>query len=389
MLSVAAGMVALELVVSARYGFHRDELYFLACSRHLAWGYVDQPPLVPAVAWLATHLFGTSASALRAIPALAAGGTCVLAGLMARELGGRGKAQLLAALAAGTSPQVLAAFHLLSTAAFDMFFWAAICFVLLRILRTANQRLWPMVGALCGLGLLNKLNVLFLVVAVGIGMLLAGRWRMCVNRWSAAGAAIGLAMWSSNIAWNAEHRWAAVSMLHSLHQENSGLGPSLGFIPSQLVVVGPALVVLWLPGLRGLLRSAFARPLGLAYVALVLMYTVTGGKSYYLAGMYFVLFAAGGVCAEQRSETREPSRGLGAWPVLIVAGAVVALPLSLPVLPETALAKGPWEGNINKDLSATTGWSSLVRQVGAVASGLPPRQRQALVVFTGDYGAAG
>ncbi|MDA8043926.1 MAG: glycosyltransferase family 39 protein [Actinomycetota bacterium] len=237
---VAAAFVLLELAMSGRYGFHRDELYFLACSRHMAWGYVDQPPFVPTVAWLATHLFGTSAPALRVFPALAGGATVVLSAVMARRLGGRKPAQLLAALAAATSPQVLAAFHLLSTASFDMFFWAVICDLVLRWLLGGDDRLWLAVGAVSGAALLNKFNVAFLLVSVAGGLLLAGRARDLVNRWTFAGIVVALAIWSPNIDWNARHHWAAVSMMHSLHNENSSVGASIGFIPSQLIVVGPA-----------------------------------------------------------------------------------------------------------------------------------------------------
>lgn len=388
-LGVAAAFVALELVLSARYGIHRDELYFLACSRHLAWGFVDQPPFVPAVAWLATHIAGTSATSLRVLPALAGGGAVLLTGLMARELGGGRRAQTIAALAAATSPQVLAAFHLLSTAAFDQFFWAAICFTFLRLLRTGDERLWLVVGGLAGVGLMNKLNVIFLMFGLAAGLILSRRFHSLRSRWQWAGAALAVAIWTPNIIWNAQHHWAAIQMLHSLHQENSGAGASIGFIPSQLLVVGPVLVVLWVAGLRRLLQPGWARPLGIAYLALLAIYTLTGGKSYYLAGMYFVLFASGGHWAEERLDHRTPAAGLRGWIALFLAGVVVALPLSVPVLPQSTLPRGSWEGNINKDLSATVGWPDMVRQIAGVAARLPIQQRSDLVIFTGDYGAAG
>ena len=414
---VAVAFVALELALSARYGFHRDELYFLACSRHMAWGYVDQPPFVPAVAWLATHLFGTSAPALRVFPALAGGFTVVLSALMARQLGGRKLAQLLAALAGATSPQVLAAFHLLSTASFDMMFWAAICYLVLRWMLGGDDRWWLAIGALSGVALLNKDNVLFLLFSLAAGLLLAGRARDLANPWLAAGIVSALAIWSPNIDWNARHRWAAVSMMHSLHQENSSLGASIGFIPSQLIVVGPLLIALWWPGLRRLLRLPTFKPIGLAFLVAVGLYTLGGAKSYYLAGFYFVLFAAGAVQAEQRATSRagRPAGADGAeprvpggvvdgatpnptcspvgatrrWMVVMSAGLLVVLPLAEPVLPQSTLPSGAWESKINKDLSATVGWPDLVRQVAAVADALPASQRAGLVVFTGDYGAAG
>jgi len=384
---IAVGFVALEVAVAARYGFHRDELYFLACARHLAWGYVDQPPFVPAVARVAVALFGASVVGLRLFPALAGGLTVVLTGCMARELGGGRRAQLLAALAAGTSPVVMAALHLLSTAAFDVFFWAAITFLVLRVLRTENERWWLAIGVVTGIGLLNKYNVAFLVFAMAVGLIGSGRARMLASRYLWVGAAIALALWSPNLIWNAHHGWAALAMLHSLHQENSSLGASIGFAPAQLIVVGPVLLPCWFGGLRRLLGHSFGRPLGLAYITLVIVYAASGAKPYYLAGSYFVLFAAGGVRLEERlAGTHRPPRRYG-W--LFVIGAVVALPLTLPVLPVSALARGPWEGNINKDLSATVGWKSFVGQVAGVVASLPPSERAHVVIFTGDYGAAG
>jgi 4-amino-4-deoxy-L-arabinose transferase-like glycosyltransferase len=386
---IAIGFVALELTVAPRYGFHRDELYFLACARHLQWGFVDQPPFVPAVAWIATHVLGTSPSALRLVPALAGGGSVVLTALMAQELGAGRKGQLLAALAAATSPILLAGFHLLSTTAFDLFFWSASTFVVLRLLRTGDDRLWVVVGALAGLGLLNKLNIGFLLGALAVGLVLDHRGRMFRSRWLWMGAALALALWLPNIVWNAQHDWAAVAMLRSLHNENGGLGAIVGFIPSQAIVVGPVLIVFWIAGLRRTLASPFARPLGLAYLVLLAVFTLAGAKSYYLGGMYFVLFAAGGAWAEERLDRKHPPRGLRGWVALMLTGAVLALPLTLPVLPEHTLATGPWEGKINKDLSATVGWKSFTAQVADVAKTLPPHERRSVVVFAGDYGAAG
>jgi 4-amino-4-deoxy-L-arabinose transferase-like glycosyltransferase len=384
---IAAAFVALELAVAARYGFHRDELYFLACARHLAWGYVDQPPLVPAVARMVVAVFGSSVVALRFFPAIAGGMCIVLTACMARELGGGRRAQLLSALAAATSAQVLAAEHLLSTAAFDLFFWSAITYLVLRLLHTGNERWWLAIGTVTGIGLLNKYNVAFLLLGLAVGLAGSGRARMLTSRWLWTGAAIALAIWTPNLVWNAHHDWAAVAMLHSLHQENSTLGASIGFIPAQILIVGPVLLLFWVAGLRRLLRHPFGRPLGLAYLTLLVLDVITGAKPYYLGGIYFVLFAAGGLRLEERLATSDRSPRWYAW--LFVIGAIVALPLTLPVLPVRALARGPWEGSINKDLSATVGWEPFVHQLAGVVASLPPSQRAHVVIFTGDYGAAG
>ncbi|HSS10619.1 MAG TPA: glycosyltransferase family 39 protein, partial [Acidimicrobiales bacterium] len=139
-LAVAGAFFTLNMALAARYGYHRDELYFLASAQRLAWGYVDQPPIVPAVARLAIALFGRSVVGVRLFPALAGAGLVVIVALIARELGGGRRAQLFAALLAVSSGMFLGGFHLLSTAAFDAVFWAAILLLVARLIRTGDDR---------------------------------------------------------------------------------------------------------------------------------------------------------------------------------------------------------------------------------------------------------
>jgi len=384
---VTAAFVLVEMAVAARYGLHRDELYFLAGARHLAWGYVDQPPFVVVVARLAVALFGASAASLRVFAALAGGATVVLTAAMARELRGGRRAQVVAAVAAATSAQVLATTHLLSTATFDLLAWAVISLLVLRALRTGDERLWLAIGAAAGVGLLNKYNVLFLLFGLAVGLLASGRGDVFRRRWIWVGGALALLIWSPNLVWNAQHDWAELSMMQSLHRENSTLSASLQFIPAQLLIVGPVLAPFWIAGLRRAFGHQVARPFAFAYVTLLVVDVLTGAKPYYLGGIYFVLFAAGGVWLEEKARAgrARPRR----WIALFVVGAIVGIPFTLPVLPDTMLAKSDWQGQINKDLSATVGWPTFVRQVAGIASTLPASERARLVVITGDYGAAG
>ena len=156
-----------------------------------------------------------------------------------------------------------------------------------------------------------------------------------------------------------------------------------------MLVVGPLLIVFWLAGLRLLFTHPFARPVALTYVALFVVDALAGAKPYYLGGIYFALFAAGGVWFERRVSDGTGEHRVRRMGALMLVGAAVAVPLTLPVLPVSAQAKSGWEGNINKDLSATVGWKRVVRQLDAIARALPARERANLVVFTGDYGAAG
>lgn len=388
LLAVASIMTAVELVAASRYGFHRDELYFLECARHLSWGYVDQPPLVPGVARLVLAVFGASVFWLRFLPAVAGGAAVAMTALTARHLGGGRRAQLVSAVGAAASTQDLAAFHLLSTTAFDLLFWSTITYLFTRLVTSDDPRWWLLIGAAFGAALLNKLNVGYLAIGAVTGLAVCHRWSLLRSWWLAAGAAAAAAIFSPDVAWNATHHWAQVAMLQSLHRENSTLAASLAFIPAQFIVVGPVLAWVWLPGLRRLLHHPHGRPLGIAYLVLLVIYTLAGAKPYYLAGMYYALFAGGGLYLEERLAAPRPV-ALRNRIAAITLGAVVALPLTLPVLPASALATGPWEGAINKDLSATVGWPDLTRQVAHIASTLPLTERERLVIYTGDYGAAG
>lgn len=214
------------MAVSGRYGFHRDELYFLACAQHLQASYVDQPAFTPLLAWVSLKLFGVSLPGLRLWPALAAWATVVVAGLTAREFGGGRRAQLLAAIGVATMPAVLGAGHLLDTTAFDILAWAGLAFIAARIGRTGDARWWLAGGMILSLGLANKHSVGFFAVALSIGALLSGERRLVWNRWFAAGAVIAAAFTIPDIWWQAQHQWATIAMTRVLNQENGAWATS-------------------------------------------------------------------------------------------------------------------------------------------------------------------
>jgi 4-amino-4-deoxy-L-arabinose transferase-like glycosyltransferase len=254
-IAVGAALFAVLLALSTRYGFHRDELYFIDCARHLQASYVDQPVLTPLLAWVSLKLFGVSLLGLRMWPALAAWATVVVAGLMAREFGGGRRAQLLAALATATMPVVLGGDHLFGPTAFDILAWAALALVVVRIGRTGEVRWWPVAGLILGLGLENKHSVGFFAVALVIGVFLAGGRRLVLNRWFLAGIAIAVAFTIPDIWWQAQHQWATIAMSRALAQENGGLANIAGWVIGQLIMSALALVGVWVAGLRFLWRS--------------------------------------------------------------------------------------------------------------------------------------
>ena len=385
-IGVGGVVFAVLMALSGRYGFHRDELYFLACAQHLQGGYVDQPVLTPLLAWVALKLFGVSVPGLRLWPALAAWATVVVSGLTAREFGGGRRAQLLAAVAAATMPALLAIDHLAGPTAFDVLAWAGLALIVARIGRTGDCRWWLAGGVVLGLGLANKHSVGLFAVALLIGALLSGGRRLVLNRWFAAGALIAAAFTIPDIWWQAQHQWAAIAMTHALNQENGGLGNISSWVIGQLIMTALALVWVWVAGLRFLWRSRrpLWRALAWAYGLLFIFFALTtGAKIYYLAGAYIYLLAAGAVAIDGWLTARP-----GRLRNLLLATSLTtaaALPLVLPVLAPAGIG---WTYKVNQAMAESIGWPQLVSTVRTVWTSLPPRQRASAVIFPSNYGEA-
>ena len=385
-IAIGGIVFAVLMALSWRYGFHRDELYFLVCAQHLQASYVDQPVLTPLFGWVSLKLFGVSLPGLRLWPALATWAVVVVAGLTAREFGGGRRAQLLAALATATMPALLAAGHILETTSFDILAWAGLAFVAARIGRTGDCRWWLAGGLITGLGLANKHSIGLFAVALVVGVLASGGWRLIWNRWFAAGVLIAAAFTIPDIWWQAQHQWATFAMTRALNQENGGLGNIGTFVIGQLVMSVVALVWVWIAGLRFLWRSG--RPLwrGLAWaygLLFVFFALTTGSKIYYLAGAYVYLLAAGAVAIDGWLAER-PGRLRN---LLIATGltTAAALPFVLPVLPMADI--GPVAA-LNTVPAESVGWPQLVETVEVAWKSLPARQRASAVIFTGNYGEA-
>jgi len=383
----AAGFIAVELAVSPGYGFHPDELYFLVAGRRPALGYVDQPPLAPLLTRLATSLFGDSPSAVRLMPALAGGALVIVAGLTARLLGGRGRAQVLAALAVGCAPVTLAAAHLANTTIYDMLAWSAITALTIAAVLHDRPRLWLAVGAVTGIGLEAKDLPLLLVIALLAGLAVTGRWRALWTPWLPAGAAVAVALWAPNLAWQATHGWPALTMSRTLSAEHSALGDYVTVLPAQLIYLGLAAVPLAFAGLRRLAHDPALRFLAVAS-GVVLLFVVADipGRPYYTAGLLPVVFAAGAATIEARAADR---RGLRAWLLAPPAGTALGAALILPILPIAVIGQLPFLHKLNYDLGATVGWPQLTSQVAQVYDSLPPAERVGASIFTSNYGEAG
>jgi 4-amino-4-deoxy-L-arabinose transferase-like glycosyltransferase len=258
-LLISAALFLLEIALAGQYGFHRDELYFLDCARHLQGGYVDQPSLIPLLARVSLSVFGVSLVGLRVWSALAVAVTVILGALLAGEFGGGRNAQILAAFATATMPVVIGVGHILEPTTLDIMFWAALALIVARTGRTGDCRYWLLAGLVLGLGLANKHSAGFFAAAIVLGALLSGGWRLVFNRWALAGAAITACFTIPDLWWQALHNWPTIAMTQTLNHENGGLPNIITWMIGQLLMVSLALVWIWIVGIGFLWRSE--RPL--------------------------------------------------------------------------------------------------------------------------------
>ena len=375
----AGGAVGLLLAVSPRYGFHRDELYFLVAGRNLDWGFVDQPPLTPAIARLSELVGGTSPVALRVLPALAIGAVSLLAASMARRLGGGRTAQTFAAFAGAWTGVALAFGHLLATATFDYLLWTVALWIAVRILDGADRRWWVALGAVVGVGLQNKHLIVVLAASLLVGMLATRRRTLLAAPWPWIGVAVAAAIVAPNLVWQAANGFPQLEMTSALAERSAGpvafAVEQVGLLSITLVV--PAAVGAWRLFLD--IRYAQWRPLAIAFLVAVLVFWVARGKSYYVAPMYPLLFAAGAGWVEELSDRLRRTVQIGA-----AAGVAIGIVIALPVLPPSQVSTVDATG----ELSETIGWESLVRQVREVSEAIPPERRADAVVLTVSYGEA-
>ena len=387
--ALAGGIAALLLATSGRYGYHRDELYFVRAGYEPAFGYVDQPPLTPLIARATDVLLPGSLTGLRLPSVLASALVVLLTGMLAREMGGGRGAQLMAAASMAVSAILLAVGHLLSTTTYDLLAWTALTWLLVRSLRDGGP-IWLATGAVAGLALQNKWLPLVLLAAVLVGVLAVGPRAALATRWPWLGTTVALLIWAPNLVWQAANGFPILGLSAAIAAGSSGSSqPWYAFLPFQLVLVSPLLVPVWALGWWRLARDPALRTwraFALAYVLVAALFVVTGGKPYYLAGFFPVLLAAGSPALVDWVR-RGASRARAG---MVVAALALSLAMSavlmLPLVPVTELAQTPIP-DIHYDAGETVGWPEFAATLAAVHARVPAGERVA--VLTGNYGEAG
>jgi hypothetical protein len=404
---IVLARLLLHLLTANRYGIFRDELYYIACSRHLAWGYVDMPPFIPVVTWLFTTLFGPSLFVIRLIPAIAGCGAIALTGYQAYQLGGKRYAMALSALALAVSAVFVINGHLLGTNDFEALFWMGCASVVIRIILTGNQKLWLWFGVLAGLGLLNKYSMAVFGMGIVIGLLFTPERKAFTRKWIWIAGAVAFLIFLPNFIWNVHRDWPFVQLMHNIHASGRDveLNP-VQFILEQILMVNPFALPLWLAGLIWLFFGSEGRryrTLGWAFLVTFGVFMVLHGKDYYIAPAYPMLFAAGSVVCEQWIESTRRSWLKPAFVLVLLLPALVFMPILAPVLSpaqfvayihaihytppisEHSHARSPLPQYYSDEL----GWEAMVAEVARVYHSLPPDVQAKTGIKTGNYGEAG
>ncbi len=396
--------LGIHLAANPHYGFFRDELYFIICGFHPAWGYVDQPPVVPLLA-AGSQLFGHSLFALRAVAALFAAGGAYVTCLLAYELGGGVFAASLATLAYLGAPVLESFGAKVGPDMVGLWLWPLTALCVLRIVKGADPRWWIAAGTAVGIALESKYSVLFFAVALLAGLALTPQRRVLASRWFLAGAAVAALIALPDFLWQAFHGFPMWELLRNgANRKNVVAAPGL-FLFQQLLVTNLFTWPIWIIGLIWLLRGRVTRFLGYAYLILIAIMVALHAKYYYPADVYPILIAAGGAAIEGWTQRAYVVRG-AVVAATIAAGAFFA-PFALPVLSETAMLRYTSfaaralhiprsalaterhrTAALPEDWADMHGWPELAATVSGIYYALPAAQRDQAAIVASNYGEA-
>jgi hypothetical protein len=409
-LFLLGGLALLKILIHGvaiqDYGYFRDELYYLASTRHLDFGYVDHPPF--SIYLLAAHtaVFGNSLIALRALPILAGAATVFLSGLICRELGGRLLAQGLAALAIVVAPVVLGSQHFYSMNAFDQLFWALSVYLLCISLKSGKPHWWLLLGVTLGLGLFNKISVLWLGLGLSAGLLFTEHRSWLRTRWPWIAAGIAFVVFLPYVGWQLAHGFPTLEFMSNAAQYKMMRTGIPEFLSNQMLAVNPAASPLYLAGIVGLLVVRDLRKwriLGIVFAVVLVVLLASGtAKTYYLAAAY-PLLAAPGAYAIQKLLSRKPWRALGfAYGAVMLASGILLAPLAIPLLPPDGYSDyvaslgitPPQEersrlGTLPQHFADMFGWQDLAEKVARAYHNLSPEEQEKCIIFGQNYGEAG
>ena len=405
-IAIATGKVVLHCIFNNRYGYFRDEFDYLACGDHLAWGYVDQPPLLPFLVRVSREVLGESLRSIRFLPALAISLVVVLTGLIAREFGGRRFALVLSAVAILIAPTYLSDGSLLVTNSLEPLLWmGCVYFAILAIKR--HPRYWLGFGIVAGLGLEEKYSIAIFGFAIVIGLLMTRHRRVLINKWFLAAGVLAFLIFLPNWAWNSRNHWPFLELMRNIKASGRDVALSpLQFFLQQILLLHPLTAPIWLSGLIALLVARRFRTFqlfGWTYLISFVAFVALKGKNYYLAPIYPVLIAAGAVVFEAAIEQFRQAWLKPALIILLLAGGAWFAPIVIPVFPVDRLisylnalpfkvprSEHSHEGAaLPQHYADQFGWEEMTAVTAQAWQRIPVEQRSDCGIFAQNYGQAG
>ena len=395
LLALAALRLLLHMAVNGQYGFHRDELQVWVDAQRLDWGYVPYPPLAALLGRFGIELLGDSTTGLRMFAALAQAIAMLTAGLIARELGGRRMAQIVAALAVACAPVSMLQGSMLMYVGIEYMWVIAAVWMLLRLANGGDARWWLGVGLAIGLGMMTRYTMLFWAAGLAAGVVFTPLRRHLASPWLWAGVALSLLVFTPNAWWQWRHDFVYLDFVEHIHARDVRIGRTDGFLVGQLLIgANPLIMPLWLAGLAWLILSKAAarwRVLTWMYALPLLLFLLAQARDYYMAPGYPMLLAAGAVALEAGIARLRPiaahwSRAALAF-VLLAAFASTAL-VALPIAP---IDSAGWRisRSFHDNFAEQIGWPELAAQVAQVYHALPLEERTRTAIFANNYGEAG
>jgi hypothetical protein len=414
---IALAKLFFHIYFNNRYGYFRDEFDYISCGDHLAWGYVDQPPLIPFLIHINRAVLGDSLRSIRFIPALASSLLVVQTALIAREFGGRRFALLLSAITIIIAPQYLSNGSLLGTNCLEPTLWMGCAYFAILAIKRGQPRYWLWFGVVAGLGMQEKYSIAVFGFGIVIGLLLTPQRRVFLQPWIWLGGLAAFLIFLPNLLWNGHYHWPFVELMRNIRAEGRDVVlPLPQFFLQQTFLIDPVTAPIWLTGLFALLFSARLKPyrvLGWCYLACFTVFFILHGKSYYLAPVYPMLLAAGAVATESAIKGKavgEPEnvRPRRLWlkvviVVVLLASGTHLAPITVPILsPERFLAYAktlPFKLPVMEHSHARAalpqwyadqfGWQEIVAETAVAWNRIPVEDQKDCGIFAQDYGQAG
>ena len=390
LLLLGLALFLLHMFTNHQYGFHQDELVVMDNANHLDWGYIEYPPLTPFLARIETTLFGFSLVGARTFAALAHSIVLVLAGLMARELGGKRAAQILAALVSAIAPIALIQGSLIQYVTFDFLWSVLIAYLLIRLLKSDNARGWLGIGAVIGLGMMTKYTMAFFAAGLAGGVLLTDARRYLRSKWLWGGVVISLLIFLPNLIWQIQHNFISLEFLSSIHARDVAIGRADDYLLEQfLLSSNPFTVLFWMAGLYFyffMQAGKQFRVIGWMFLITFFIYLFTQGRSYYQAPAYPMLIAAGAVVWQGWMEKLSAGKTrlvTGATWGLVGIGTLVGGALSLPIAP---INSPLWDvtSEVHDIFTEQIGWDEMVQTVAGIYADLPEDEKSRAGILAGE-----